>query len=437
MDILVAPLLAAAAGAVIVWLALRGRAGVLAERLRAAQEQIGKCDSELTGLRGELLRASTTTAELAAKLEAERQRLAEYERIRSGLKNEFQAAADKLLEEKSLRFTEQNKNQIDGLLNPLRQQLTDFRGRIDTVYKTESDDRAALKAQIEQLRQLNSRITDEAHELTTALKGDSQTRGAWGELILERLLEGSGLRAGEEFVAQETVTKGDGTGRNRPDIILRLPGKRHLVIDSKVSLVDYVRSVNAVDPSERAASLKAHVEAVRGHIKDLAGKEYQDSGELFTPDYVLMFVPIEPAFSAALENDGDLYYWAFDRRVILVTTASLLVTLKTVATFWLQDRQSKNVLEIARRGGLLYDKFVGLFEDLEAIGQNIARTRESYDDALAKLKTGQGNLLGQVELLKSLGAKAQKALPASELVPEHHVSMELTPPASVDTASKG
>jgi DNA recombination protein RmuC len=344
--------------------------------------------------------------------------------------------ADKLLEEKSARFTEQNKNQIDGLLNPLRLQLADFRGRIDTVYKTESDDRAALKAQIEQLRLLNSRITDEAHELTMALKGDSQTRGAWGELILERLLEGSGLRPGEDFVAQETVTRSDGSGRIRPDIILRLPDKRHMVIDSKVSLVDYVRFANAADPSERSASLRAHVEAVRGHIKDLAGKQYQDSGELFTPDYVLMFVPIEPAFSAALENDSDLYYWAFDRRVILVTAASLLVALKTVATLWRQDRQSKNVLEIARRGGLLYDKFAGLVEDIEGIGHNLARTRESYDDALAKLKTGRGNLLAQVEELKSLGAKAQKSLPAAEPIAEQQRSKELNPPTVVDTTTR-
>ena len=283
---------------------------------------------------------------------------------------------------------------------------------MDTVYKTESDDRSALKAQIEQLRLLNTRITDEAHALTTALKGQAQARGAWGELILDRLLESAGLLKGQDYLTQESLTTADGR-RLRPDVILRLPDARHLVIDSKVSLVAYERAVNAPDDATRLAATREHAAAVRTHVEQLSAKKYEDTGTLITPDYVLMFVPLEPAFILAAENDRTLYEWAFDRRVILCTAPTLLVTLKTVASLWKQDRQTKNVQAIATRGGLLYDKFAGLFADLEDIGKHLARLRESYDGALGKLKTGPGNLLAQVEDLKTLGAKAKKTLPSS------------------------
>jgi DNA recombination protein RmuC len=319
-----------------------------------------------------------------------------------------------LLDEKSARFSGENKTQVEALLQPLRQQLTDFRSRIDTVYKAENDDRVSLKAQIEQLRQLNARITDEAHALTQALKGQAQTRGAWGELVLERLLESSGLRRGEDYIAQESIVGADGRSRVRPDIIIRLPEQRHLVIDSKVSLVDYEQAVNASEPAVRDAARKAHVAAVRKRVQELADKSYEDAGQLFTPEYVFMFIPIEPAFALALETDPAIYEWAFERKVILVTSSGLLVALRTVATIWKQDRQTKNVQEIARRGGLLYDKFVGLYGDLEDLGRHLGKARESYDEVLGKLKTGRGNLLTQVEELKTLGAKAQKSLPPGD-----------------------
>ena len=357
--------------------------------------------------------AATSRAEAAAQERRAAQYLTDITQIKKSLQTEFEAAAAKLLEEKSAKFTDLNKTQVDGLLQPLRQQLTEFRQRVDAVYKTESDDRSALKAQIEQLRQLNTRITDEAHALTRALKGQAQARGAWGEIILERLLQSSGLRAGEDYVVQESLTGTDGR-RLRPEVILRLPDERHLVIDSKVSLVAYEQAVNAPEDAERAQARKLHVTAVRRHVEELAGKRYEDAGQLRTPDYVLMFVPIEPAFTLALEADADLYEWAFDRRVILVTTPTLLATLKTVASIWKQDRQARNVQEIARRGGLLYDKFVGLYDDLELVGRHLGKAQESYEGVRAKLKTGRGNLLAQVEELKSLGAKAAKQLPPPE-----------------------
>ncbi len=389
------------------WLWRRARETALAERLRAKQEEGARLAAELGAVR-------TDRDALAAGRARSEQEVSDLEKMRAALPAEFQAVAARLLEEKSAKFTELNKVQVDALLAPLRQQLGDFRTRIDTVYKTESDDRSALKAQIEQLRLLNHAITEDTRALTHALKGQAQVRGAWGELVLDRLLEGAGLRRGEDYVVQETLAAADGRGRVRPDVILRLPERRHLVIDSKVSLVDYEEAVNAADPARREAARKAHAEAVRAHVKGLAEKKYEEAGEIFAPDYVLMFIPLDAAFTLALETDPGIYDWAFDRRVIIVTAPSLLVTLKTAATLWRQDRQARNVLEIARRGGLLYDKFEGLVRDLDSVGQHLGRARDSYDEVLAKLKTGRGNLLSQVEDIKTLGAKTQKSLPPAE-----------------------
>lgn len=424
VSVVVGAALAIFVGALIRRWVSRGRLVTAINEQNPTFELLQKSQAENTALQNRIAELSSDKARLEAQIEAERQRvtdqekraqqyLADIEKMRATLQTEFQAVAGKLLDEKTAKFTEHNKTQIDTLLTPLKQQLTDFRTRIDTVYKTESDDRVSLKTQIEQLRQLNLRITDEAHALTQALKGQAQARGAWGELVLERLLESSGLRRGEDYIAQESIIGADGRSRVRPDIILRLPDQRHLVIDSKVSLVDYEQSVNAIDAAPREAARKAHSAAVRRHVDSLASKKYEDAGQLVSPDYVLMFIPLEPAFVAALETDPALYEWAFDRRVIIVTSPTLLVTLKTVATLWKQDRQTKNVQEIAKRGGLLYDKFAGLYSDLEAIGGHLGKARESYDEVLGKLKTGRGNLLSQVEELKTLGAKAQKSLPTT------------------------
>lgn len=428
----VAVLAAALLAGALVWLWAHAQTAALTAELKAAcaeQERLAadlataRADSaRLAGLNTQLQSdLAAERASFAARLAAEQQRLAEREvlaaryladaeKLKATLQTEFQAIAAKLLEEKSAKFTDHNKTQVEALLHPLRQQLADFRERVDTVYKTESDDRSALKAQIEQLRLLNTRITDEAHALTTALKGRSQTRGAWGELILERLLESAGLIKGQDYLTQGSLTTEEGR-RQRPDVVLRLPDQRHLVIDSKVSLVAYERAVNASDDATRLAATKEHATAVRKHVEELSAKKYEDTGKLITPDYVLMFVPLEPAFILAIENDRTLYEWAFDRRVILCTAPTLLVTLKTVASLWKQDRQTKNVQAIAERGGRLYDKFAGLFADLEEIGRHLSRLRESYDGAIGKLKTGPGNLLSQVEELKTLGAKAKKSLP--------------------------
>lgn len=426
-------LASAVLAAVLTWLFCRSRSLTQAAETDAIRTDRDRLAAESTRERAEATRLNELNARLQAELAAERaanrerlaaeekrlterealaaRYLADAEKLKATLQTEFQAIASRLLEEKSAKFTDHNKTQIDSLLHPLRQQLADFRTRVDTVYKTESDDRSALKSQIEQLRLLNTRITDEAHALTTALKGQAQMRGAWGELILERLLDSTGLIKGSDYLVQESITAEDGR-RVRPDVVLRLPDQRHLVIDSKVSLVAYERAVNQADDATRLAATREHVAAVRLHVDQLSAKRYEDTGKLITPDYVLMFVPLEPAFVLAVENDRALYEWAFDRRVILCTAPTLLVTLKTVATLWKQDRQTKNVQAIATRGGLLYDKFAGLFADMEEIGKHLVRLRESYDGAVGKLKTGPGNLLGQVEELKTLGAKAKKSLPS-------------------------
>lgn len=422
-------------GGLLVWLWSRGSTSALQVELATLRTEQARLTDELAAARTAQAQLSALNTQLQSELAGERakfaerlaaadQRLAEREalaaryladaeKLKATLQTEFQAIAAKLLDEKSAKFTEHNKTQVETILHPLRQQLTDFRQRVDLVYKTDGEDRTALKTQIEQLRQLNVRITDEAHALTTALKGQSQARGAWGELILERLLDSAGLVKGQDYLTQESLTAEDGR-RLRPDVILRLPDARHLVIDSKVSLLAYERAVNALDDTARANFSTEHARAVRTHVEQLSEKKYEDTGKLVTPDYVLMFVPLEPAFTLALETDRALYEWAFDRRVILCTAPTLLVTLKTVATLWKQDRQTKNVQAIANRGGLLYDKFVGLFADLEEIGRHLARLRENYDGAIGKLKTGPGNLLTQVEELKTLGARAKKSLPVAD-----------------------
>ncbi len=425
-------LISAALAGAFIWVFLRGQAVAAAADLAATRKDQIRLTADLLATRSDLSQLSNlnaqlrsdlaaTQAEFKTRLAAEQLRfdereimgaryLADAERIKATLQTEFQAVASKLLEEKSVKFTDHNKVQVEALLLPLREQLKDFRTRVDTVYKTESDDRSALKAQIEQLRHLNARITDEAHALNSALKGQAQCRGAWGELILDRLLESAGLIKGQDYLSQESLTTDDGR-RLRPDVILRLPDARHLVIDSKVSLVAYERAVNATDETIRLSATREHAAAVRTHVEQLSAKQYEDTGKFITPDYVLMFVPLEPAFILAAENDHTLYEWAFERRVILCTAPTLLVTLKTVATLWKQDRQTKNVQAIATRGGQLYDKFVGLFADLEEIGKHLLKLRETYDGALGKLKTGPGNLLSQVEALKTLGAKAKKTIP--------------------------
>jgi len=386
------------------------------ERLTAA---LTETQADRDTLRDRLTETEKTLAvECASFAEREAhlaQRLSDLEQVKAAMKTEFEAAAARIFGEKTKTFTEQNHAQLGQILDPLRQRIIEFRQSVEAAQKSDSTQHGELKAQLEQLRNLNQTIGKEAEELTNALKGNSQVRGAWGELVLERLLESTGMRKGEEFLVQEslnTSNEGEKSRRLRPDVILRLPEGRHLVIDSKVSLVDYERAANAQDETARATAAKAHAAAVRQHINELSSKRYDDTGVLFTPDYVLLFVPLEPAFTLAIETDPALYEYAFNKRVILTTASSLLVCLKTVATLWRQDRQAKNVEEIAKRGGALYDKFEGFLKDLEEIGAKLDAAQTSYGKALSKLYQGKrGTIYSEIEKLQKLGAKTTKTLP--------------------------
>jgi DNA recombination protein RmuC len=282
---------------------------------------------------------------------------------------------------------------------------------VEEVHAKETTSLAVLLNQIESLTRLNAEVTEETKNLTLALKGDPKAQGNWGELILEKVLENSGLTAGVEFTVQTTLKSDEGSNL-RPDVVINLPDNKHFVIDSKVSLTAYERSCSAREPDEQEAALKAHVQSVCGHVEELARKKYLDLYGITAPDFVFMFIPVEPAFSSALRADQTLFNDAFAMKVVLVPPSTLLATLRTVAQIWKQEKQTRNALEIARRSGALYDKFVGFYEDLKDIGTKLNATRDTYDAALNKLKDGRGNLIKSVEDIKKLGAKAAKELPS-------------------------
>jgi DNA recombination protein RmuC len=300
------------------------------------------------------------------------------------------------------------------LLNPLRDRIKNFEKKVDEKYDFEQKERASLKGEIKMLHDLNKKISEEAHNLTTALKGDSKKQGNWGELILDRILESSGLIKGEEYFTQETVYSDSGE-RFQPDVIIHLPEQKHIIIDSKVSLVAYERFVNAETESEQENWLKAHVSSVKTHIKNLSEKNYQAAKGVSSPEFVLMFMPIESSFSLSVRADDELFNFAWDKRIVIVSPSTLLATLRTVASIWKQDRQTKNAIEIAEKSGLLYDKFVGFIDDMRKIGDRLDSTQKVYQEGMKKLTEGSGNLVRKAEELRKMGAKAQKQLPADLL----------------------
>jgi len=356
-------------------------------------------------------RGRITKAEEAFK--AQRERLAEQElymqEIQQKFKLEFENVAEKLLKEKSREFVDVNKANMDHILNPLKENLKVFEEKVDKVYNMEAAERNTLKGVITQLMELNKQISDEAQNLTKALKGDNKKQGNWGEVVLERVLERSGLVRDQEYRMQVSLQMPDGT-RFQPDVIIDLPDEKHLVIDSKVSLVAYERLVNAETEDERKLYSKAHVESIRSHVIGLSAKNYHDLYQINSPDFVLLFVPIESSFSFAVQLDAELFSDAWDRRVVIVSPSTLLATLRTISSIWKQERQNRNVLEIARLSGEMYDKFVGFVGDMESIGKNIKQSQDAYDKALNKLTDGRGNLTITAEKVKKLGAKANKQI---------------------------
>jgi DNA recombination protein RmuC len=337
----------------------------------------------------------------------------ELEERQQQLRKDFELLATKILDEKTEKFTLQNKENIKNILNPLQEKLQIFEKKVEDSQKESISMHSALKEQLLGLKDLNQQMTKETTNLTRALKGDSKMQGNWGELVLEHVLEKSGLEKDREYFVQQSFTTAEGS-RVLPDVVLHLPDNKRMVIDSKVSLTDYERYVNA-DEDERPKFLKAHVNSIKKHIDQLSEKKYEDLYDIESPDFVLMFIPIEPAFAVALNDDNTLYNKAFEKNIVIVTPATLLATLRTVDSMWNNEKQQQNAIEIARQAGALYDKFEGLVSDLTGVGKKIDAAKDDYSAAMNKLVEGKGNLITSVQKLKKLGAKAKKDLPENIL----------------------
>jgi DNA recombination protein RmuC len=393
--------------------------------LSKLEAELGRKDRLIQELQDQLAQLMTESAELRTALADERkqanEKIALLQDARQNLTTEFQNLAQQIFEEKSRKFSDQNQSSLNQLICPLREQLGDFKKRVEDVYDKESRDRAALFSEINHLKDLNQRISKEALNLTRALKGDSKTRGNWGEVILERVLEASGLQKGREYDLQVCLYDRHGK-RFQPDAVIRLPEGKDVIVDAKVSLKDYENSYTAQEPGEKKKALKAHIDSMRTHIRGLSTKNYETLEGVRTLDFVLMFIPIEAAFLAAIEKDRELFNEAFEKNIMVVSPSTLLVTLRTIQNIWRYENQNRNALEIARKAGALYDKFVGFVQALEEIGTQLEKARGAYRTAYDRLVNGRGNLIRRTQELKELGIKPGKKLPQkflkNEIAPE-------------------
>ncbi|MGZ9676443.1 DNA recombination protein RmuC [Flavobacterium sp. GNP001] len=336
----------------------------------------------------------------------------EVEQLQAKFTKEFENLANKILEEKSNKFTEQNRENMKNILSPLQDKIQLFEKKVEDTHKESIDYHAALRQQILGLREMNIQMSKETINLTKALKGDSKMQGNWGELVLERVLEKSGLEKGREYEVQQAFTTEEGN-RVFPDVVINLPDGKKMIVDSKVSLTAYEKYSNEEDDTIRTGWLKEHVNSIKRHVEQLGNKNYHDLYHIESPDFVLLFIPIEPAFAVALNEDNSLYNKAFEKNIVIVTPSTLLATLRTIDSMWTNQKQQENALEIARQAGALYDKFEGFVNDLIKIGKKIDESKTEYAAAMNKLVEGKGNLIISVEKLKKMGAKAKKALPES------------------------
>jgi Uncharacterized protein conserved in bacteria len=388
---------------------------LLADRNQTLQKEKEEINQQIQALRSEnsiqiqqLARAEADFSNLQEKLELQRK---EMDALQQKFTVEFENIATKILKQNTLDFSATHQKNISELLTPLKEKIQTFEKKVEDTYEKGLKDQTDLKAELKKLHDLNQKISDEAHNLTKALKGDVKKQGNWGEVILDRVLERSGLTEGREYKKQESFTDDHGQ-RFQPDVVVHLPDQKHIIIDSKVSLVAYDRLVNADNEKERALFAKEHLQSVKTHIKTLSEKHYQQSPSFNTPDFVLLFVPIESSFSVAVQEDQDLFAYAWENKVVIVSPSTLLATLRTIASIWQQENQTRNAQEIARQSGALYDKFVAFVTDMEAIGKSIDTTRKTYDSALNKLYSGSGNLVRRAENIRKLGAKTSKELPS-------------------------
>ncbi len=369
---------------------------------------IGDASREkLMSLTGDIAEWKNENKNLTEKLQEQKQTM---EQLNSLLKEQFENIAHKVVNDNSQRIQQQHKEKLDDLLNPLKEKIEKFEIRVKETHEERIREHQSLREQLGQMQLLNKTIGDEARNLTSALKGQSKTQGNWGELILEKILERSGLTKGKEYEVQSSLLNEEGR-RMQPDVIIHLPENKHIVIDSKVSFTAYEKYCNAENDELKATFLKEHLLSVKKHIKELGAKNYQLLYHLNTLDFVLMFIPSEPAFALAIENDPELFNEAFDKNIVIVTTSTLLATLRTIASIWKIEKQNINAMEIARQSGEMYDKFVGLVEDLVSLGKRLDLTKDAYAETMKKLHSGKGNLVSKAEKVKQLGSKTSKSMP--------------------------
>jgi len=390
----------------------------LLERSGLLEKEKEAQSTELKGERGKVIELNSSLASLNSDYSNLQQKLieqkAEIEKLQEKFTMEFENLANRIFEEKGKAFTETNKANLTQILDPLKEKIKDFEKRVEESNKDNIDRHASLRQQLQMLKDMNQEITKEAKNLTEALKGQSKTQGNWGEFILESILEKSGLVKGREYVVQESLTAESGK-RYQPDIIIKLPENKSIVIDSKVSLVGYEKFVSSENENEKQLGLREHINSIRSHIKNLSGKNYQNLYQLESLDFVLMFMPIEPAFAYAVQSDASLFTDAFEQNIVIVSPSTLLATLRTIASIWRQEKQNRNAVEIARQSGELLDKFTAFVDDLISVGKGLVGAKENYDKAMNKLVDGRGNLVSRAEKIKELGAKATKSLPPSLL----------------------
>ncbi len=409
---------------------LRSKRSKLEAKNEILEDSLSKNELELIeererslGLQAEFTKQETINLNLQEKLESQKK---EIEELQKSFQDAFKNLANEILEEKTKKFTEQNRSNLDELLNPLKEKIRDFESKIEQSNEKNRISHTSLIEQIKGLKELNRRISDDAENLTKALKGDVKIQGNWGEVILERILEESGLRKGIEYETQGRgmgLKSEEGTP-SKPDFIIKFPDNKHIIIDSKVSLIAYERLINSESEEQKKGYRRELERSIRSHIDDLHNKHYQTREGLNTPDYVFLFMPIEASFTIALHPDSSLFKYAFDKKVIIVGPSGLMAILRTIESIWRQDNQTKHAMEIARQSGNLYDAFVRLLEDLEKVGSNINRASNSYQDAVKKLSSGKGNLITRVENIKKLGAKTSKQIPEKFVKEENLIEQE-------------
>ena len=384
------------------------------------REEKQRLEDELTDLRTGFMDERSRAVKAEEMLNAQLQRQLQQDKyileLQNKFKLEFEHIANQILEEKTSKFTLQNKVSMDLILSPLKENIKAFEAKVDKVYKAESDERNILKGVISQLMDQSKQIQEDANNLTKALKGDNKKQGNWGEVILERILERSGLVKDQEYRIQSSFSTANGN-RVQPDVIIDLPDQKHIVVDAKVSLIAYEKSVNAETEEEREIYIKQHLLSLKNHIQDLSSKNYQALYQINSPDFVLLFIPIESSFGIAVQKDAELFNYAWERKVVIVSPSTLLATLRTISSIWKQERQNRNVLEIARLSGSMYDKFVGFITDMESIGRNIRQSQDAYEKAFSKLSSGAGNLANTADKIKKLGAKTTKQIDRKFLDP--------------------